>query len=256
VAVGAAEMAAGAAVGAEVKVTSSPEDLDRADKIVLPVLPNRAYARWYEEDMDLGRSSGAVIMVAGLTGSLRGVKHVLPNGKTIRPDLVLLDDPQTRESAASVTQSATREKIVKADVLGMAGPGKKIAAIMPCTIIHKGDMADRMLDPQRNPEWQGEKTKMLISFPKNMELWEEYNKLRQEEFRREKLHDGSNQFYVDRRQEMDEDAKVSWEDRLFEDEVSATQHAMNLYFRDPLAFASEYQNDPVDEFAGEDSFLS
>ena len=31
-------------------------------------------------------------------------------------------------------------------MLGLAGPGKKISGIMPCTVIRPGDMADRILD--------------------------------------------------------------------------------------------------------------
>jgi hypothetical protein len=43
------------------------------------------------------------------------------------PALVLSDDPQTMESAWSKSQSERREMTLVGDVLGMAGPGKKIA---------------------------------------------------------------------------------------------------------------------------------
>jgi len=39
----------------------------------------------------------------------------------------MVDDPQTTESAWSPSQSQRREAILAGDVLGMAGPGKKIA---------------------------------------------------------------------------------------------------------------------------------
>ena len=45
----------------------------------------------------------------GIEGNLRGLVHKMPGGKTVRPDLVLIDDPQTRESAASPHQ--VRERI-------------------------------------------------------------------------------------------------------------------------------------------------
>ncbi len=101
-------------------------------------------------------ASGAIIKVAGLTGRIRGMKFKRPDGRTVRPSLVVLDDPQTDESARSLSQCANRESILAGAVLGLAGPGKKISGIMPCTVIRPGDMADNILDRNRHPEWNGE----------------------------------------------------------------------------------------------------
>jgi len=114
-----------------------------AREIVLPTIPGSA-------------ASGAIIKVAGLTGRIRGMKYKRADGRTVRPSLVLLDDPQTDESARSLSQCATRESILAGAVLGLAGPGKKISGIMPCTVIRPGDMADNILDRQKHPEWNGE----------------------------------------------------------------------------------------------------
>jgi hypothetical protein len=78
--------------------------------------------------------SGAIIKVAGITGRIRGMKYKRADGQTVRPSLVILDDPQTDESARSLSQCATRESILAGAVLGLAGPGKKISGIMPCTV--------------------------------------------------------------------------------------------------------------------------
>src|SRR5690606_10534550 len=112
------------------------------------------------------------VSVAGLTGSIRGQSTTLPNGSIIRPEFVILDDPQTRESAHSLSQNQRRKAIIKGDVLGMAGPGRKIAAVMPCTVIRADDMADEMLDRKKNAEWSGRKTKMVYRFPTNEALWD------------------------------------------------------------------------------------
>ena len=45
--------------------------------------------------------SAAIIKVAGITGRIRGMKYKRPDGQTVRPTLVVLDDPQTDESARS-----------------------------------------------------------------------------------------------------------------------------------------------------------
>ena len=63
-------------------------------------------------------------------------------------------------------------------VLGLAGPGKKIAGVMPCTVIRPDDMADRILNRDKHPQWQGERTKMVYSFPTDEKLWQKYAELR------------------------------------------------------------------------------
>ena len=93
------------------------------------------------------------------------MKFKRPDGKTVRPSLVVLDDPQTDESARSLSQCANREAILAGAVLGLGGPGKKISGIMPCTVIRPGDMADNILDRDKHPEWNGERTRMVYSFP-------------------------------------------------------------------------------------------
>lgn len=84
-------------------------------------------------------ASGAILKVAGITGRIRGMKHQAAEGDSFRPDLVILDDPQTDESARSLSQCQGRESILAGAVLGLAGPGRKISGIMPCTVIRPGD---------------------------------------------------------------------------------------------------------------------
>ena len=191
------------------------------------------------------KASGAIIKVAGLTGRIRGMKFKRPDGKTVRPSLVVLDDPQTDESARSLSQCANREAILAGAVLGLAGPGKKISGIMPCTVIRPGDMADSILDRDKHPEWNGERTRMVDSFPTNETLWERYAEIRSEGFRAGDGGAAGTEFYRRNQIEMDAGAAVSWKDRFNEDELSAIQHAMNLKLQDEAAFFAEYQNDPL-----------
>jgi hypothetical protein len=114
---------------------------------------------------------------------IRGQHHARPDGQVVRPQLVLIDDPQTTESAWSWSQSQRRESILAGDVLGMAGPGKKIAGLMACTVIRPDDMASRILDREKHPDWQSERTKMVYSFPLNEKLWARYNELRSDSLR-------------------------------------------------------------------------
>lgn len=203
-----------------------------ADKIVLPTIPGSP-------------ASGVIMTVAGITGHIRGMTHQRPDGKLARPSLVIIDDPQTDESARSPSQCAAREAIVAGAILGLAGPGKKISGIMPCTVIRPGDMADNILSRDKHPEWNGERTKLVYSFPTNEKLWQEYAELRAESFRRGGRGEEATEFYRHNREAMDEGAAVAWPERFNPDELSAIQHAMNLKLLDEAAFWAEYQNEPL-----------
>ncbi|QDT62400.1 Phage terminase large subunit (GpA) [Stieleria bergensis] len=193
------------------------------------------------------KASGAIIKVAGLTGRIRGMKFKRPDGKTVRPSLVVLDDPQTDESARSLSQCANREAILAGAVLGLAGPGKKISGIMPCTVIRPGDMADNILNRDLHPEWNGERTRMVNAFPTNETLWQRYAEIRAEGLRAGDGGAAGTEFYRQNRLAMDAGADVSWKERFNHDELSAIQHAMNLKLQDEAAFFAEYQNEPLPE---------
>jgi hypothetical protein len=190
-------------------------------------------------------SNGAILEGHGLTGAIRGKWKDTKSGKTIRPDFVLCDDPQTRESAESESQCNMRERIITGDVLGLAGPRKKIAAVMPCTIIKRGDLSDRFLDHEKHPEWSGVTTQLVNKWPDAQDtLWEDYGRLY-----RDGIADGdgpaaATEFYAEHRKEMDKGADVSWEHRVRDGELSAVQTAENLLIESGDQFWAEYQNDP------------
>ena len=202
-----------------------------ADRIVLPTIQGSA-------------ASGAILTVAGITGQIRGMSHQRPDGRIVRPSLVILDDPQTDESARSPSQCAAREATITGAVLGLGGPGNKIAAIMPCTVITPGDLADNFLNREKHPEWNGERLKLIYSFPTRKDLWAEYGKVLAEGYRSGQGMALATEFYQAHQAEMDEGAVVAWPVRFNHDELSAVQHAMNLLLQNVQAFWAEYQNEP------------
>ncbi|MBM3524941.1 MAG: hypothetical protein FJX57_18490, partial [Alphaproteobacteria bacterium] len=203
------------------------------------------------------KACGAIIKVAGITGRIRGMKYKRADGKTVRPSLVVLDDPQTDESARSLSQCVTRESILAGAVLGLAGPGKKISGIMPCTVIRPGDMADNILSRDKHPEWNGERTKMVYSFPADGKLWQRYAEIRAESLREGREGIEATEFYRANREAMDEGSRVAWPARFNHDELSGIQHAMNLRLQDEAAFFAEYQNEPLlEETAGDDELTA
>jgi hypothetical protein len=215
-----------------------------AREIVLPTMPGSP-------------ASGAIIRVAGITGRIRGMKHKRTDGTSIRPSLVLIDDPQTDESARSPSQCATRERILAGAILGLAGPGKKIAGLMTLTVVRPDDMADRILDRDKHPQWQGERTKMVYTWPSNDALWSRYAEIWREGMNADRGIADATEFYRANQAAMDAGAIIAWPERFHPDELSAVQHAYNLKLdRGEVAFFAEYQNEPLPEDAPDEDLLT
>lgn len=192
-------------------------------------------------------AASAIIQTFGLTGSIRGSTHERPDGSVARPDFAMVDDPQNDKSAKSPTQCETRLELINGAVLGSAGPTERIAAVALVTVIKRGDLADRLLDPKESPEWQGQRTKMVYAFPTNLKLWIEYGQVRADGFRRKDGGAAGNAFYLQHREEMDAGCVLGWPERVVQGDVSGVQTALNIWLEKPKVFAAEYQNEPLDE---------
>jgi hypothetical protein len=213
-----------------------------SEEIVMPAIPG-------------SRCAGSILRVSGLTGNIRGAVFIRPDGSSIRPTLAIIDDPQTDQSARSLSQTQERLAIVNGAIAGLAGPGKRTAMIMPCTVIRAGDLADQVLDRDKNPLWQGERTRLIYKLPSNQKLWEEYARIQGDSLRAGGDGREATRFYAAHRLEMDEGADVAWPARHNTDELSAIQHAMNLKLRNEAAFWAEYQNEPLPDKEFDDQGL-
>jgi hypothetical protein len=212
-----------------------------ADKIALPTIKGSP-------------SSGGVITTRGMTAALRGMKHKVATGEQLRPDLVIIDDPQTDESARSDLQTNKRIDVIRKSILKLGSHGKKIAVVMNATVIQPGDLVDQISDPKKFPAWQSERIKMVQRWPDAHEkLWlEDYAKLRNTFDPmllgdQQRSHKKATRFYKKNRKAMDAGGIVTW-DHCFDrsTEISAIQHAYNLLIDDgPEVFASECQNEPL-----------
>ena len=217
------------------------------------VAGDRTYIKWGGSDMLVfptlkgEPSSGACIATRSMKTAIRGINYMTPEGIMRRPDLVLFDDPIEKEQAESLTLVEKYEDKIKRDALQLGGPGISIAAVMLITVIKADDLASRFLDHERYPMWFRSKWKLMDAMPDDLELWETYHDLRirsQEKHKDTRLCD---RFYKRNRNNMDAGARPTWRERFKheEGEISATQHAMNIYFDEgPEVFHAEYQNEP------------
>jgi hypothetical protein len=110
---------------------------------------------------------------------------------------------------------------------------------------------------------QGERTKMVYSFPKNEKLWAEYARVRAEGLRADRGIVDATALYGKHRTAMEEGAVIAWPERpptVNHDELSAAppQHAMNLRLQNEAAFFVEYQmgGEPLPEVEVADDLLS
>lgn len=209
----------------------------------------QTHIEWTQDHIRLpivegSRCPHSIIQVASMTGAIRGKYFNAPDGSVLRPDLALVDDPQTRESAKSPTQTDSRIQIVQADVRGLGGD-QGITVVMPCTIIYENDLADQMLSRDRYPEWQGEKAAMVNAFPTNEKLWEEYFKTKDQDYRSDGDGSKATAFYLANREQLDAGAVLDWPERFDPPFASGVEQAMHLRHYNPEGFASEYQNKPM-----------
>lgn len=222
----------------------------------------RTHIVWSQNEVRFGMipgepASGTIIQTAGIEGNIRGRSVQLPSGEKIRPTLAILDDVQTDESAWSETQCESRGRVIEGAVAGLSGAGHEVSMIMPCTVIRRGDLADKILDRSVSPQWRGIRTRMVEKFPTNDTLWAEYAELRVKSLVEREDISLATEFYRRNRAKMDAGAVVAWEERYNrKTELSAIQHAMNLKLADEAAFWAEYQNEPLDDSAGSETQLT
>jgi len=236
-----------------------------SDEIMFPNIPGSPCA-------------GAIITSTSLeSAGIRGQRKTMPDGTTRRPTLVLLDDPQTDETANSPYQTETRWKLLNGAVLHMCPPDRPMSALAAVTVIREKDLADQMVD---SPRWNGVRSPMLISLPvhrrdtpigvPHADWWDQYA---------EKLLDNhldeADAIYASqsaanfkpecvplldkprpchecefREECMDADAIVSWKYRKHAVDQTAVQHAMNISILDPGMFAAEMQQRPLNAQMG------
>ena len=192
-------------------------------------------------------SSSAAIAIGTLDSAIRGLQHTTASGEILRPDFVILDDPQDKQQANNPATVDKREQTILADVLGLAGPTKDLACVYLGTKIAKDDLTSRFSDAKLHPDWAGPTYKLMYALPTAEEHWKTYNDLRVDCLEKHGHYQAATDYYAAHRPEMDAGAKPAWEQRHTPRDISATQYAMNIIFDKGLpVFLAEYQNEPQD----------
>jgi hypothetical protein len=197
---------------------------------------------------DVSGQSGAVIRAGGILSSkIRGARIVI-DGETKRPTIGLVDDPQTEQSAASKRSCYRRERVVQAALPGLPGAGEAWSCLMTMTVIEPGDVADRVLDRDKHPDWHGVRHAALDSLPDEtaMDLWFAWNQIREASLRRDEDLTDAHKFYKKNMKAMKSGANIVWKDGYDPDRfLDPLEQAMDWFFRDRQGFWSELMNNPA-----------
>ncbi len=197
--------------------------------------------------------SGAVLETYGILAPPRGARYKDARGRNVRPDIAVIDDPQTSESARSFVQSAARMQYIKRDIAMMGSHGKRLSMICNATIIEEHDAVDQL---SKEKTWTTIRVAMLESMPTHLdELWlGPYAEIRRNVDKSDPMGQikaklKSSEFYAANKDRMAIGAKPAWENIGLEEEegeLDAIQHAMNIYIDEgPAAFYAECQNQPL-----------
>ncbi len=208
-------------------------------EVVLPNVPGSP-AAW------------GMIATRGLDSAVRGL-----NKKNRRPQVAVIDDPDTEDTVRSLDQAKKLEERIDRGIAGLGGQQRGVARVMLTTLQRPECVSAWFTDPKRKPSFKGKRFRFLLKKPDRMDLWEEYVQLWRigmqsgDPFARQAY-----QYYVDNRVEMEAGAIVANPNRFnpqklpdgSQDELTALQHYFNKVAKlGQEAVSTEYDNDPVDE---------
>jgi hypothetical protein len=203
---------------------------------------------------------GVKMRYYGLDAAFRGV-----NVDGQRPDFVLVDDPETRDSAKSLYQCEDREKILDQDVAGLAGEDENLAIVVLTTIQNRSCLSFRITDRRPElgkPAWNGIRFATIRKWPDTVEdatdeaklgLWSKYISQRHKDQSEGDEHGRTAiAFYLDHKDEMDAGAEMltdHFTPQFLDDGTQVTHSALQVAFNkiaetNLAAFRTEYQNDP------------
>jgi len=188
----------------------------------------------------------------GLDAAIRGV-----NTDGARPDFVILDDPETRESAKSDPQIHDRENAIEQDIAGLAGEDEDLAQVMLTTIQNRKCISFRYTDPEQKPSWMGQRFGWVEKWPdewsKEEGLWQTYIAMRAQDQRAgDRYGRNATQFYLDNQEQMIAGGELladNYKATVLSDGWITVHSAWQVVFNAIAdtsydAFCTEYQNEP------------
>lgn len=201
------------------------------------------------------RTGQAVLGAGSINGSIKGKNIGLVDGSNLRPDLVLLDDPQDVPTANSPAMIKSTISAIDYGVRSLSDAKKRLVITAAVTCVKRGDVAEYLLT---RPGTEAIRYGQILQWPDGWDdvdgatrrHWAEWNRLRVEGL--ENLDGGkaARRYYLDNRKAMTRGMKVSWNERKTENDPDAFYAAMwDYYDLGEAVFMAERQNEPMTEGA-------
>ena len=192
--------------------------------------------RWRQDDI-ITRNDIRVKAV-GCQGKMRGRTH-----RKTRPDLILLDDVESRESVDSdTTRIKLRTHWFDKEVLECGDTEGTTDFIVVGTILHEDSLLNNLLKNTVYQGWKREKFKAVIKFADAEELWAQWRNIFFEHEDEEEAPDVAYEFFKQREKEMLEGVEVLWPEGETYYDLMCRTLTPDSY----SAFLSEKQNQPID----------
>lgn len=192
----------------------------------------------------LDPACGAILGASGYGGAVRG-KNV--HGQ--RPDMVLIDDPQTRKIASSPKLVEAVIDFIHSDILALAGHNTTIAAFLTITPQRFGDVAMQIATSERFANWNRGVHPFIKRFCPN---WDQLAALFCEEYARDAAQNDfdrklSTAWYKENRHLFDGMETMDGEQYDHDREVDVVHHLLNLRAKlGEKSFNAEIQMKVVD----------
>jgi len=176
---------------------------------------------------DIVTANGIRIKGYGTAKKVRGVKHGV-----YRVDLAIIDDLENDTNVKSRKQRDKLEDWLDEAVENLGGANGTMDILYIGTILHRDSVLARKL---KLKFWNPVIFRTLISYPTNMDMWEEYGEL----FRHVSIDDAHN-YYMEHKAIMDQGAIRLWD-------AISLEYIMQKRAKNNKAFQKEQQNNPNSE---------
>lgn len=175
---------------------------------------------------------------AGAGEALRGLRW-----GAARPNVVC-DDLEGNDNVSTSEQIQKMQTYFDSTIVPLGDPQRMMILVIG-TILHYQSLLAVLIT--KRPDWKSKSYAALVHFPDRMDLWDQWQRIYSARDEGNSPAEASEiagqkarQFYLDHKEEMDAGAEVLWPERM------PLYDLMQMRVTNPLAFATEMQNNPQD----------
>jgi len=175
------------------------------------------------------------VLSLGYGQNIRGRRHL-----ESRPDLMILDDVESRDNTATAEARAKVNQWFHRSILKAGMPQTQV--VVTGTIQHYDSLLARLTDPAKSPTWEGRIYRAVMQWSSRPELWERWSAIlhgRSDE-QEEGGQEAARTFFEAHREAMLAGTRVLWPE--IEDYYTLM---LMRETEGPASFDSEKQNEPV-----------